>query len=542
MRKYEYHGKQWHEECFLCRECRQPIGSRSFIPRDQEVCCVPCYEEKYAQKCRKCTQVIKRGGVTYKGEPYHKECLVCTNCNTQLAGLKFTSKEDKPYCADCYGQLFAKKCCRCSQAITGFGGCKFISFEERHWHSDCFVCYKCSVNLVGKGFLTDGDDILCPDGIDDMDDKPEGPEGGGGTEDSPTEGPEGGGGTEDSPTEGPEGGGGTEESPTEGPEGGGGTEDSPTEGPEGRTAVPKTFQLKDLKGDGTEDSLKLKDGKEGGGTEDSPIEGSEGRAADESELSHLDLEIVLHLCVAIIGIQIAIQSRAGVLHIGVQFSVQGLLVGCGPAASATTAATATSTTAATAAASTLTAAATAEAATAAAGSGAESQSRISRRAAAASSTWPAAAASSEIGGNCGPVQAAQPGSQDESELSHLDLEIVLHLCVAIIGIQIAIQSRAGVLHIGVQFSVQGLLVGCGPAASATTAATATSTTAATAAASTLTAAATAEAATAAAGSGAESQSRISRRAAAASSTWPAAAASSEIGGNCGPVQAAQPGS
>ncbi|PAA63787.1 hypothetical protein BOX15_Mlig031352g2 [Macrostomum lignano] len=163
MRKYEYRGKQWHEECFLCLECRLPIGTKSFIPRDQDVCCVPCYEEKYAQRCSKCTQVIKRGGVTYKGDPYHKECLVCANCTTQLAGVKFTSKDEKPYCAECYGQLFAKKCCRCTQPITGFGGCKFISFEERHWHSECFVCYKCDINLVGKGFLTDGDEILCPE-------------------------------------------------------------------------------------------------------------------------------------------------------------------------------------------------------------------------------------------------------------------------------------------------------------------------------------------------------------------------------------------
>jgi LIM domain-containing protein 2 len=43
------------------------------------------------------------------------------------------------------------------------GGTKFISFEEKHWHSDCFNCYKCNATLVGRGFLTDGDDILCPE-------------------------------------------------------------------------------------------------------------------------------------------------------------------------------------------------------------------------------------------------------------------------------------------------------------------------------------------------------------------------------------------
>ena len=37
-----------------------------------------------------------------------------------------------------------------------------MSFEDRNWHNDCFSCAACSENLVGKGFITDGPDILCP--------------------------------------------------------------------------------------------------------------------------------------------------------------------------------------------------------------------------------------------------------------------------------------------------------------------------------------------------------------------------------------------
>lgn len=47
--------------------------------------------------------------------------------------------------------------------LTGLGGTKYISFEERQWHNDCFNCKKCSLSLVGRGFLTERDDILCPD-------------------------------------------------------------------------------------------------------------------------------------------------------------------------------------------------------------------------------------------------------------------------------------------------------------------------------------------------------------------------------------------
>ncbi len=47
--------------------------------------------------------------------------------------------------------------------IIGSGGTRYISFEDRHWHNDCFVCQRCRSSLVGRGFLTEGPDILCPD-------------------------------------------------------------------------------------------------------------------------------------------------------------------------------------------------------------------------------------------------------------------------------------------------------------------------------------------------------------------------------------------
>ncbi|KAI1722433.1 LIM domain-containing protein [Ditylenchus destructor] len=163
MKKMEYKGKQWHDTCFCCALCKSPIGTKSFIPKNEEVYCASCYEDKFATRCSKCKKVITTGGVTYKNEPWHRECFQCTNCNTSLAGQRFTSKDDKPYCADCYGELFAKRCSACVKPITGIGGAKFISFEDRHWHNDCFICAQCTTSLVGKGFITDGADILCPE-------------------------------------------------------------------------------------------------------------------------------------------------------------------------------------------------------------------------------------------------------------------------------------------------------------------------------------------------------------------------------------------
>ena len=53
----EYKGQQFHENCFLCSTCNTSIGSKSFIPKDNKIFCVPCYENNFATKCTKCVKV-----------------------------------------------------------------------------------------------------------------------------------------------------------------------------------------------------------------------------------------------------------------------------------------------------------------------------------------------------------------------------------------------------------------------------------------------------------------------------------------------------
>jgi len=163
MKKMEYRGQQFHENCFNCSSCNNAIGTRSFIPKDGRAYCLGCYEEQFAVKCVACSRVVSQGGVTYKNQPFHRECFTCHGCHESLAGLRFTSRDDHPYCSDCFGRLFARKCYKCVKPITGIGGTKYISFEDRHWHNDCFTCNRCQSSLVGRGFITENNDVLCPD-------------------------------------------------------------------------------------------------------------------------------------------------------------------------------------------------------------------------------------------------------------------------------------------------------------------------------------------------------------------------------------------
>uniref|UniRef100_A0A7N6B815 LIM zinc-binding domain-containing protein n=1 Tax=Anabas testudineus TaxID=64144 RepID=A0A7N6B815_ANATE len=162
-KKMEHKGNSWHENCFTCNRCQQPIGTRSFVQKDGNNYCLSCYEKQFALQCVHCKKPITTGGVNYRDQPWHKECFVCIGCKQQLAGQRFTSRDDFAYCLDCFCNLFAKKCAYCTTPISGLGGSKYISFEQRQWHNDCFNCKKCCVSLVGRGFLTCKDDILCPD-------------------------------------------------------------------------------------------------------------------------------------------------------------------------------------------------------------------------------------------------------------------------------------------------------------------------------------------------------------------------------------------
>lgn len=162
MKKYEYNDKQFHLECFSCHECKQPIEDQSFVPRNQVVVCVPCYEKHHAQRCYQCKGVISKGGVSYKDESFHRECFVCKMCSKQLSGEKFINKEEHAYCVECFNERFAKKCHQCHKPISGASGStKYVTFEERQWHSNCFKCTGCEASLVGQGFVMDGEAIMC---------------------------------------------------------------------------------------------------------------------------------------------------------------------------------------------------------------------------------------------------------------------------------------------------------------------------------------------------------------------------------------------
>ena len=41
------------------------------------------------------------------------------NLHQSMIGQRFTSRDDLPYCAECFAELFSKRCTACTKPITG---------------------------------------------------------------------------------------------------------------------------------------------------------------------------------------------------------------------------------------------------------------------------------------------------------------------------------------------------------------------------------------------------------------------------------------
>lgn len=101
-------GLKYHESCIACSVCAKtmPTGERHYYKNDQ-IYCSPCYD-KTIPVCSKCSNQImdideadqKRKFFTIEGKPYHKTCVACDECQTDLSDfLKLNMYREKFFCS-----------------------------------------------------------------------------------------------------------------------------------------------------------------------------------------------------------------------------------------------------------------------------------------------------------------------------------------------------------------------------------------------------------------------------------------------------------
>lgn len=78
-------GENWHQECFVCAKCSKPL-SKSFRRHDGAVYCEDDYKEYFADRCNGCGFAITTGSkLTAVGVKWHDECFVCCECKERIS-------------------------------------------------------------------------------------------------------------------------------------------------------------------------------------------------------------------------------------------------------------------------------------------------------------------------------------------------------------------------------------------------------------------------------------------------------------------------
>lgn len=149
-------GKTYHPEHFLCSSCHQPIKD-SFQIRDDAVFCSDCFNKKFAEICAKCKEVIRDTSVQAFGKSYHPNCFLCKECKKPIGLDQYYEIDGKPVCEKCYKNKHAPICAQCKQEIEG----EVTTAFDHQYHPECFKCTKCKKPITDDTFIIIGGKPIC---------------------------------------------------------------------------------------------------------------------------------------------------------------------------------------------------------------------------------------------------------------------------------------------------------------------------------------------------------------------------------------------
>lgn len=138
-----YKGRHWHERCFRCAKCSRSLVEKPFAAKDEVLLCTECYSDEYSSKCFHCQKTIMPGSrkMEFKGSSWHESCFVCQHCRqplgtkplitkdiTALGGAKYISFEERQWHRECFN------CAKCFVSLVG---------QEFLTQQDNILCHKC---------------------------------------------------------------------------------------------------------------------------------------------------------------------------------------------------------------------------------------------------------------------------------------------------------------------------------------------------------------------------------------------------------------
>jgi paxillin len=110
-------GKKWHRDCCLrCGACNKVLKEDNYIQVADKAYCRSDWRQLFAPKCWTCknpvSQVLTGDSVVALGRDYHPECFMCKDCNGGLDERSFYEWEGEPYCYEHYHLRTCNDCAK----------------------------------------------------------------------------------------------------------------------------------------------------------------------------------------------------------------------------------------------------------------------------------------------------------------------------------------------------------------------------------------------------------------------------------------------
>nr|XP_020494365.1 four and a half LIM domains protein 2-like isoform X2 [Labrus bergylta] len=112
-----YKDHHWHDQCFKCAKCSRSLVEKAFAAKDDLLLCTECYANDYSSKCTTCKKTVMPGSrkMEYKGNSWHETCFLCHRCQQPIGTKSFIPKDTGYFCVPCFEKQFAYQCCACKK-------------------------------------------------------------------------------------------------------------------------------------------------------------------------------------------------------------------------------------------------------------------------------------------------------------------------------------------------------------------------------------------------------------------------------------------
>eukprot|EP00127_Corallochytrium_limacisporum_P004232 Clim_evm177s157 gene=Clim_evmTU177s157 len=147
----------WHVEHFFCSQCGNPFGADGFMAYEGKPYCQEDYNQIFAPKCSGCDKAIMKGCVQALGLQWHPECFVCADCREPFGDGRFFDHEGKPYCEYHWYAKTGTLCTNCDKPVTG----KCMTAFGKKYHPEHFVCTYCQSPLEKGTFMEHKEKPFC---------------------------------------------------------------------------------------------------------------------------------------------------------------------------------------------------------------------------------------------------------------------------------------------------------------------------------------------------------------------------------------------